>query len=360
MQPFPRSVLCAAVVLAAPIAAAEELTHTVPFLTPQLTGASTSWQAPLSFPRFDPDLGHLEAVSIELIAVMTGSLGVENTAATETTPNTHVRAHASATSHAGPVYSTPWCFDLFAGPTLAPYDGTTDFAGPSGATASFTDLAGTPGTSTKTFAFSVTQFLGPAGAPGEVEIDVHVSRLVQTIPVSATLVTTAEVVVDGTLELTYHYTTATTRICIGDPDAGWGSCPCGWGGGSSCGNSVNTLGAAMGWTGTASIANDTLVFGTYGLPNSSAILLQGDQLTTQTAFGDGIRCVDGNILRLGTTTIASGQTFYPGPGQLPISVRGQVSEPGTRYYQTYYRNAANYCTPATANASDGLAVHWTP
>ena len=80
---------------------------------------------------------------------------------------------------------------------------------------------------------------------------------------------------------------------------------------------------------------------------------------TITAFGDGIRCVDGNILRVGTTTIASGQTTYPGPGQLPISVRGQITEPCTRYYQTYYRNAANYCTPATANASDGAALLWT-
>ena len=92
----------------------------------------------------------------------------------------------------------------------------------------------------------------------------------------------------------------------------------------------------------------------------SAIYLKGDQgLATGVVFGDGIRCVDGNLIRLGTSGIGGGNASYPAPAQLPIAVRGGVSVPGTRYYQTYYRNAAAYCTPATFNVTNGVAVLWT-
>ncbi|MFO1009549.1 MAG: choice-of-anchor E domain-containing protein [Planctomycetota bacterium] len=356
---FARASLCAAVVLAARPASADEITHTIPFQSPLLTATGPTWQTSLSVPRFDPNLGHLEAVSVALAATMTGSLAVENTSGNATSSNTHVRAHVTASSPAGLVYTTPWFLDLFSAPVLAPFDGVLDSAGTSGATANFVGLAGTPGANTQTVASSVVEFLGPAGAPGTTAIALTVGRYMQTLPLSLTLVSASELVAEGAVTLTYHYTTATTRICSGDPQLGWGVCPCGWGGGASCGNSVNTLGASLHLSGTPSIASDTVAFQTFGLPNSSAIFLQGDALTTQTAFGDGIRCVDGNLIRLGTATIQGGQAGYPGPGQLLVSVRGQVVAPCTRYYQTYYRNAAAYCTPATANLSDGLAVHWT-
>ncbi|MBI5361899.1 MAG: choice-of-anchor E domain-containing protein [Planctomycetes bacterium] len=339
---------------------ADDLTFSTSFQTPLLTASTPAWQSFVNLPRFDPNLGYLESVSIEIHATMTGQLGVENTSATATTSNTHVRAYVSSTSYAGQVSTVPWFLDLVSAPTLPPFDGALDFGGASGTTASFVQLADAPGTNTQTLASSVNQFRGPAGAPGTVAISVYASRNLQTIPESPTLAATSELAVDGTLTLTYHYTTATTRICSGDPQVGWGNCPCGWGGGPSCGNSVNTLGAAMAANGVGAVANDTIAFQTFGLPNSSAIFLQGDQLTTQTTFGDGLRCVDGNLIRLGTAVIQGGQAGYPGPGQLPVSVRGQVVAPCTRYYQTYYRNAANYCTPGTSNLSDGIALYWTP
>ena len=32
----------------------------------------------------------------------------------------------------------------------------------------------------------------------------------------------------------------------------------------------------------------------------------------------------------------------------------------TRYYQTFYRNAAVFCTPATSNRTNGAAIVWAP
>src|SRR5690349_8445259 len=108
--------------VAAP-AVADELAHTVSFQTPLLTAQSPTWQASLSFPRFDPDLGYLQSVSVELTGTMTGFLGVENVSASETSSLTHVRAHISSASHAGQVYTTPWFLDLQNAPTLAAFDG---------------------------------------------------------------------------------------------------------------------------------------------------------------------------------------------------------------------------------------------
>jgi hypothetical protein len=40
-------------------------------------------------------------------------------------------------------------------------------------------------------------------------------------------------------------------------------------------------------------------------------------------------------------------------------VRGGVAVPGTRYYQTWYRNAAAFCTVATFNLTNGVQIDWT-
>ena len=45
---------------------------------------------------------------------------------------------------------------------------------------------------------------------------------------------------------------------------------------------------------------------------------------------------------------------------MPLSVVSNTV-PGSgdaRFYQTHYRQASPYCTPATFNATNGLAVVW--
>jgi hypothetical protein len=43
---------------------------------------------------------------------------------------------------------------------------------------------------------------------------------------------------------------------------------------------------------------------------------------------------------------------------LPLSTLGSVSAGMTVYYQFWYRDASPYCTAATFNLSNGLAVLW--
>jgi hypothetical protein len=148
-------------------------------------------------------------------------------------------------------------------------------------------------------------------------------------------------------------------FCFGD---GSGTpCPCGNSGsaGNGCASSINPNGANLASTGTPTLANDTLVLHGSGMPNSSCLYFQG---TTQisSAFGDGLRCAGGTVIRLATKTNVGGSSQYPGAGNPPVSVKGAVTAPGTRAYQTWYRNAAAFCTPSTFNLTNGLSVTWLP
>jgi hypothetical protein len=100
-------------------------------------------------------------------------------------------------------------------------------------------------------------------------------------------------------------------------------------------------------------------------PGSSCLYFQG---TTQIGggsgvpFGDGLRCVGGSVVRLGTmVNDATGASRVPqSPGDPPLVTRGLIPiDGGTRYYQAWYRNAAAYCTASTFNLTNGLSVVWT-
>jgi len=150
-------------------------------------------------------------------------------------------------------------------------------------------------------------------------------------------------------------------FCFGDGTGN--ACPCGNVGaaGNGCAHSISASGANLSGSGSASLANDTLVLSGTGMPNSSALYFQG---TTQqngglgSAFGDGLRCAGGTVIRLGTKTNASGSSHYPALGDLTISVQGLVATPGTRPYQVWYRNSASFCTASTFNLSNGVLVAW--
>jgi len=155
-----------------------------------------------------------------------------------------------------------------------------------------------------------------------------------------------------------------TAYCFGDGSAT--ACPCGNasapGAGEGCLNSLG-VGGRITAAGSASLSNDTLVLTGSQMPNSSALYFQG---TTRqngglgVVFGDGLRCAGGSVLRLGTKANAGGTSQYPAAGDLPVSVRGFVTAPGTRTYQCWYRNAAAFCTAATFNLTNGIGLTWTP
>ena len=115
-----------------------------------------------------------------------------------------------------------------------------------------------------------------------------------------------------------------------------------------------------------SVVPDRVVLGTTGeLPSALTIFIQGSSLPTRSSFGDGVRCIGGALKRLAVESAVAGAASYPGPGDLPISVRsaalGDPIQPGSyRYYQVVYRDSnPGFCNPqATFNASNAVMVAW--
>jgi len=155
-----------------------------------------------------------------------------------------------------------------------------------------------------------------------------------------------------------------TPFCFGDGSGT--ACPCGnasaVGAQEGCLNSLATAGRLRG-TGVASLAADTFVLQGTGMANSSALYFQG---TTRTAggvgaaFGDGLRCASGTVVRLGTTANVAGNSSYPTAGAQSVSVKGLITAPGTRTYQVWYRNATVFCNPETFNVTNGWEIVWAP
>ncbi len=160
-----------------------------------------------------------------------------------------------------------------------------------------------------------------------------------------------------------------TPFCFGD---GTGSvlCPCdpGQSGntGEGCANSTGR-GAILAASGIASVGNDQVLLRAEGLPNSTTgLFFQGSAQQNGgngAQFGDGLVCVTASVIRLATRPASAGVVQYGFgiAGDIPVSVRGSLpSGGGIRHYQTWYRNAANFCTASTFNLSNGLTIQWTP
>jgi len=160
---------------------------------------------------------------------------------------------------------------------------------------------------------------------------------------------------DVVVESTSGYPVA----CFGDGSAT--ACPCGNSSSSSelagCQNSLGTAGALRA-TGVASLANDSLTLWGSGMTSTTVLYFQGSSLVNGGSgfvYGDGLNCTGGPLRRLGLTTNVCGDSSLGNS----ISVRGQVTAPGTRWYQARYRNTTNFCTPATFNATNQVQVAWT-
>ncbi len=153
---------------------------------------------------------------------------------------------------------------------------------------------------------------------------------------------------------------AAQPFCFGDGMSG--ACPCGNNGasGRGCASSANASGGLLSLTGNASTWNDTALLTASGLPATSVAIFLSSTATSSAAFlGDGLGCLSGTVLRLGTKTAAGGVVSYPGPSDGLLHNRGNVPLDGeSRLYQAWYRNATNFCTPATSNVTNGVLVSW--
>lgn len=151
-------------------------------------------------------------------------------------------------------------------------------------------------------------------------------------------------------------------FCLGDGSSI--ACPCANDGapGNGCGNSSFAAGANLGASGARRISGDTLSLDATQMTGAVAIFLQGDATSPTLAIDDGLGCVGGALIRLGTSAVASHAARYPDLGDPSISVRGAIPAAGAqRFYQVVYRNAAGaFCPPALSNRTNGVRVFWVP
>ena len=168
----------------------------------------------------------------------------------------------------------------------------------------------------------------------------------------------------------YVYTRTTTGVgyCFGDPGSGT-PCPCnndndGSVPGSGCDNGVFASGAELTGSGVPSVSHDSVVLQTTGLePNNTGLYFQADNAMNGgdgVAFGDGLRCAGGNLVRL---QIRFCDAAGVSNTTIPIGTKGGVEPGDTRRYQCWYRNQS---TPACGlgvnefNLSNGFEVIWFP
>ncbi|MBI5361622.1 MAG: PD40 domain-containing protein [Planctomycetes bacterium] len=150
-------------------------------------------------------------------------------------------------------------------------------------------------------------------------------------------------------------------FCSGD--GGGAPCPCGNTGmyGRGCANSSFPMGARLAGTGTPRVAADTVTLSVLGLTGATCIFLQSDAQQAPVALDDGLSCLAGAVIRLGTKGVLSNQSSFPQGGDPDVSVRGALPVAGgTRFYQCFYRNSAAFCTPSTSNRTNGFAIPWSP
>jgi len=152
-----------------------------------------------------------------------------------------------------------------------------------------------------------------------------------------------------------------TSFCSGDGSGA--TCPCGNPGaaGHGCANGSFPAGALLAASGSASVANDTVVFhAESSVPGQPGLFFQGDNAIMGGAgipFGDGLRCVGGNVIRLEIVTADGGGQAT---STVPVAATGHVAPGDVKRYQWWYRDPAGSPCGAGFNLSNGLEIIWAP
>ncbi len=166
----------------------------------------------------------------------------------------------------------------------------------------------------------------------------------------------------STCDVTIEVVDSGVNFCAGDGSSI--ACPCHNNGadGHGCVNSLYDSGALLTATGTVRVSNDTARLTAERMTGAVAVFFQGATTTPPTIIDDGLGCVGGPIVRLGTKISVGGSASFPAAGDPLISVRGGIPPSGGTYaYQCFYRNAvAAFCPPATSNRSNGVLITWAP
>jgi hypothetical protein len=158
------------------------------------------------------------------------------------------------------------------------------------------------------------------------------------------------------------------NYCFGDGTGA--ACPCdpgqAGGPGTGCRNSAGMGGWLVG-LGNPSVSADSVRLRVNGvLPTTVGLYFQGNLPQNGglgAALGDGLLCATQGVIRLGVRFFVGGAGSYGHDvvTDPPISAQGQLPlVGGTRHYQLWYRDPANFCTSSTFNLTNGVRIVWQP
>ena len=347
-------------------ARAETLQSCTTVSIPVQAGTSPPQSLALAVPSFSPQLGNLLAIDITVTVNAQHVIGIENLSAFPWSPYVTLNTNAVLIRPDASILTFSQATSQLA-PTLPAYDGSTDFAGSSGVTQSFT-----PSTTTvlTVASGSADVALFQSGATIQPTLTIytvgtHGPPWVQGGP-NGSWTEFVTVLQGADVTVCYRYSTPGSVACPGDGTGA--ACPCGNIGapGHGCSSSINVAGATLTATGNPSLSADGFQLRADGLPSGApALFFQGTNLLAGgagIAFGDGLRCVSGQVVRLGTRSAVNG-TAQLGPlsGDAPISASGSIPPGGGSFaYQVWYRNAASFCMPATFNLTNAWLALWSP
>lgn len=148
--------------------------------------------------------------------------------------------------------------------------------------------------------------------------------------------------------------------CAGDGSGA--NCPCGNAAGpwQGCAHGAGR-GGKLSSSGSPSIsASDLVLWGHDVLPSNPGLFFQGSQRVaggTGVAFGDGLRCAGGTVVRIQVRISNSLGSMHT---SAPVAAVGGVLAGETRTYQLWFRDS--FTTPCGAgfNLTNGLELSWAP
>jgi len=157
-------------------------------------------------------------------------------------------------------------------------------------------------------------------------------------------------------------------FCFGDGSGA--ACPCDNSGSPAhgCDNSVGSGGALLSAAGQASLSAATVVLTSSGeLDSVLSIVFQGSAAIAPVTYGDGLRCLDGTLLRLYVKVSVAGTATAPEPGDPSIPARSgslgdSIGFGSSRFYHVYYRDlSASFCPEPPGslfNVTNAMAIAW--
>jgi hypothetical protein len=101
-------------------------------------------------------------------------------------------------------------------------------------------------------------------------------------------------------------------------------------------------------------------------PSATLLFFQGTGKVAGglgTSFGDGLRCVNGSVVRMAVRHATAGSASFGHAiaGDTSVSAAGHLGPAlATRYYQAWYRDAQSFCTSATYNLTNAITIRWAP